>query len=506
MGKGRRYEKEPKLNMKKVFAVIIAVVVLVMFIFIIQGILQKGQDSGKITSESYFAMFKDNKWGVINSKGEVVIDPSYAEIIVIPDNNKDVFLCTYDVNYETGEFKTKAINSKNEEILKGYEQLEAVTNSDENNNLWYETNVIRVKKNGKYGLIDLDGKEILSAEYDQINALKGIKNSLLTLKDGKYGIVNDEGKILVQNKYAEITTLEEDDKSGFIVKNDEGKYGILSYSENQILDTKYDGIYKVYGNDMYVVKEADKQKLVGKDGNVILENGYNEIKAILKNKDNGIIIVKDGKYGVIKTNGETVIEAQYDDLKEAKEGILIAKKDNKYGVIDLTNAVKVEFKYANITYNENADMYILEDENATANILNSNFETKLTGILNELNEEKGYIKLRVGEEYKYYNFKFEQKRSSEVLTANTLYLSKKDGKYGYVDKSENVVIDYIYDDAQEQNSYGFAAVKKDGKWGCIDSNGKTVIEPTYNLDNNLVIDFIGKWYLGQDMNLNYYKQ
>ena len=32
--RGKRYDTEPKLNMKKVFAVIIAIVVIIMFIFI----------------------------------------------------------------------------------------------------------------------------------------------------------------------------------------------------------------------------------------------------------------------------------------------------------------------------------------------------------------------------------------------------------------------------------------------------------------------------------------
>ena len=77
-------------------------------------------------------------------------------------------------------------------------------------------------------------------------------------------------------------------------------------------------------------------------------------------------------------------------------------------------------------------------------------------------------------------------------------------EYGYVNSKGIVVVDYIYDDAKEQNEYGYLAVKKDGVWGSIDKEGKTVIEPTYNLDNNLVIDFIGKWHLGQDLNMNYY--
>ena len=157
-----------------------------------------------------------------------------------------------------------------------------------------------------------------------------------------------------------------------------------------------------------------------------------------------------------------------------------------------------------ISYNEKADLYILEDDSANSTILNSNFETKLQGILNKVDEEKGYLKIRVGDEYKYYNFKFEEKKASEVLTSNTLFLSKKDGKYGFVDKNNVVIINYIYDDATEQNEYGFAAVKQNGLWGSINSEGKNVIEPKYNLDNNLLVDFIGKWHLCEDVSMNYY--
>ena len=112
--------------------------------------------------------------------------------------------------------------------------------------------------------------------------------------------------------------------------------------------------------------------------------------------------------------------------------------------------------------------------------------------------------MRIDDQYKYYNFKCEEKPNTEILINNTLFLSKKDGKYGYVDKKGNVVVDYIYDDATEQNEYGFVAVKKNGLWGAIDKEGKEVIEPKYNLENNLKIDFIGKWHLGQDLNMNYY--
>ena len=257
---------------------------------------------------------------------------------------------------------------------------------------------------------------------------------------------------------------------------------------------------------MYVIIENGKQKLVKKGGEEVLIQNFDKIVGISKAKEDGagVIFTKDNKYGFMNLKGEVLIDATYEELKEAKQGVFIAKKDGKYGIIDLSKTEKLSFNFQSIVYYENADIYVAEDEKFNANILNGNFETKLTGILLDINTDKGYIKLRVGEEYKYYNLKFEEKNASDIFTANTLFLSKKDGKYGFVDKDGKVIIDYIYDDATEQNSCGYAGIKKDGKWGSVDNKGNVVIEPIYNLDDYLLIDFIGKWHLGQDINMNYY--
>ena len=281
MNRGRRYE-EPKLNMKKVFAVIIAIIVIIMFIFIVKGMLTKDKDQSKITSNDYFVSFQNNKWGVIDSKGEAVIDPSYGEMIVIPNSKNDVFLCTYDVNYDTGDYKTKVLNKKNQEIFTNYEIVEAIANKDENNNLWYEDNVLRVKKDGKYGIINLSGKELTNIEYDEIVAMDGIKNTLKVKKDGKYGVMDNEGKELILTQYKDVINLGEDNKAGFIVQADDGKYGVVDYSGISIIKTKYDGISKVYGNDYYVVKQEGKEMLIKKDETQVLTSGFNEIKAILQ--------------------------------------------------------------------------------------------------------------------------------------------------------------------------------------------------------------------------------
>ncbi len=505
MSKGKRFE-EPKLNKKKVLAVIVLFIVIIMCIIMLVGILNEGESLGNVSNINYFAAYQDNKWGVIDSNGDIVINPSYAEMIIIPNSEEDVFLCTYDVNYDDGTYSTQALNSENRQIFTDYEQIEAISSVDENNNLSYNSNVLKVQKSGKYGLINLQGEEVLACEYDEITALQGVENALLVLKEENYGLVNDEGTILLPTEYEEIQALGDEIADGFIVKNSEGNYGIVDSSNTQILGLNYEGISNIYQGDYYVVIQDGKQLVVSKDGTEVLNGNYDEIIAILKNPENGVIYRDGEQYGVMNMSGEIIINPTYDELKEAKTGIFIAKTGNNYGIINLSEEIQVEFNYSSIMYYEKPDLYVTEDESFNNQILDSSYNVRLTGILIDLDEDKEFIEIRQDDEYKYYNFRFEEENESDIFTSNTLFLSKKDGKYGFVDEDGNVVVDYIYDDAENQNSFGFAAVKLDGKWGAIDSDGNVVQEPTYNLDDYLKIDFIGSWYLGKDLNMNYYRK
>ena len=499
MARGKRYQTDGKLNYQKVFAVIIAIAVIIMLVFIIKNVLKEREEITK--DYEYFALYSQNKWGIINQEGEVVIQPSYEEMIVIPDKTKDVFICIYNVNEETGTYQTKAINSKDETILTGYEQIEALDNIDKNSNVWYEENVLRIKKNGKYGLIDLNGKELLPAEYDEITVLEGIENSLIIKKDGKVGLVNDTGSVIIDANYKEIKGLGDTYKDGYITIDEQGKYGLISATKKQILENKYDEILQVPLKEYYAIKENGKQKLINSNGEVLIDSGFDEIKSTTTN---GIIFVKDNLYGEMNTSGEVTIKADYQELKEVKEQIYIAKQNNKYGIIDGLGNGLTAFEYDGMTYNEKADLFFADDSEYKTSIIDNKYDVKTTGILSEVNTDEEYIRMRISDEYKYYNLKGEEISNIQALKNNTIFLDKKDGKYGYVDKKGNAITEYIYDDATEQNKYGFVAVKENGLWGALDKEGKEVIEPKYNLDNNLKIDFIGKWHLGEDLNMNYY--
>ena len=499
--RGRRYSEERKLNVKKVIAVIIAILVIIMFFVGIKELLKdRPKTNDKVFSLAYYTVYENGKWGVIDTKGNVKIKPSYDEMIIIPDNTKPVFVCLENVDYENSTYDTKIINDKNEELYTDYDKVEILYNNDEDHNLWYES-VLKVQKDGKYGLINLDGKEILECVKDSIEVLPGTQGVLITTVDGKKGLTDNLGKEIIENKYTEIESLTNKYENGFIVKNEDGKYGVINYDKSVALEEQYDEIENIYGNQMYVVKEAKNWKVVNTQGESFIENKFDEVKSI---DGENIIIKKAGKYGIIDKNSEEKIPLEYEDLTYAFSNYYIAKKDGKYGMISIDNEEKMSFTYTYIRYISEADFIQAETDSMESQLLDRNFEVKVTGIVTQINQDKNYIRVRQDGEYKYYNFKLEEKENTEILLSNTIFLSKKDGKYGYVNEKGIVVVDYIYEDATEQNKYGYVAVKKDGKWGCLDSKGKVILKPTYSLDDILVVDFISEWHLALDINANYY--
>lgn len=500
--KGKHYDNQPKLNIKKVVATIIAFIAVILVIASIKSALTK-----KITTKTisvpttYFTVYTNDKWGVIDNNGEIIIEPQYEEMIIIPDKNKDVFICTYNVDYNNSTYDTKVLNSKNKEILTEYNKIEAIENYNQNE-VWYENSILKYENNGKYGLIDFDGKLVLSPDYENIYALDGIEKSIIIEKESKKGLVNGIGEIIIEPEYQEISSLTDTYSDGYIVKNNEGKCGIISSDKKVILENKYDSIDHVCGSEMYVVTEGGTYKIIKSNGDTVLDSGFGKVNSI---DGENIVVERDGKFGIINSTGTEILPAEYESLNYCFGNNYIAKKDGKFGVIATDGSTKIEFKYTSMNYVKDANFIQADNEQFKTEIIDKNLNVVLTDIIiSEINTEKGYLRVRIKNDYKYYNFNFEEKKAQDVLATRTLFLVKENGKYGYENNKGDKIVDCKYDDAKEQNEYGYCAVKQNGVWGVLKPNGSVLVEPSINLDSNLYIDFVGEWHLHENLNLNIY--
>ena len=504
--RGRRFDDEPKLNVKKVIATIIALIVIVMVVMSIMSLLnrQETQNQGPV---EYFSMHTKNKWGVINSRGEIVLQPTYDEMIIVPDSTKELFIYSYDVDKDTGSYSTKVINSKGEEILTDYKNIVALDNYTTIDDVWYDKNSLKFERNGKYGLITYSGEQLLSPDYDDIYTLKGLENSIILEKDGKYGLYNDSIKqLILEPIYLEIRAMGNSYTDGYVVKDENEKYGIIGQSKKFIIEPQYDSIKNVFGDSKYVVELEKKTFVIDKDNNTLFELKTGEDIVSIHNDE--FVVSNNKKYGIINSKREEIIEPKYDYLEYAYGDYYIAANKKSCGIIDASGNEQVPFSYTSISYRKDGSFFECENKDFTTDIYDGKCEYKLTGTISEVNSEKAYIRIRVEDEYKYYNFSFEEKTNKDVLSNNTLFLVKENDKYGYVNKDGEKIVECIYDDATEQNKYGFCAVQKDGKWGSIKADGTVVLEPSVDLSDSINIDFIGKWHYDTSsslyLNLNSY--
>lgn len=503
MSRGKRYDGESKLNKKKVAATIIAIIVIIMVIISLKNLFTDNKSVPVMTVQtSYFTVYDNDKYGVIDNNGNTIIGLDYDEYIVIPDKTKDLFICTYDVDYENETYKTKVLNSSGTEILTDYSNIRAIEKRDVND-VWYDNNLLIYEQNGLYGLVDFDGRKVLDADYTDIYALDGTEKSIVVEKDGLKGIVNSNlKKLVIECNYDDISTLSTDSEDDGYIVSSNGNYGIISASGKTILESNYSEIKHVTGNSMYVVNDGSGLKLIDSNLNTVLDSGFDDIVSI--NGEN--LIIKNGdSYGVINTSGESKIPTEYENLSYSTDNYYIAEKNGLYGIISLDNVVCVDFKYVSLEYINSTDFYIGDNSDYTTDIINRNFETKLSNvIISELNTESNYMIVRQDGEYKYYTLNFEEESNRDALKSNTLFLAKNGDKYGYVNKDGELIVDYIYDDAKEQNSYGYCAVKQNGLWGVLASDGTVILEPSVNLDDSLYVDFISDWHLYKDASLNIY--
>lgn len=501
---GHRFKKEErKLNLKKVFIVLILPILIPVIIYGSKLYLKNvHQYSIKRTEvPGYFSVLGENgKWGVISNKGEKIIDTKYEEMVVVPKKDTPLFIITEVEDYKKGKFKTKVLNENGNEIFKTYTNVRPIEYNSKD--VVYDQELLIFEKNGKYGLVDYKGNLKMEAKYDSIETIKGISGKVKVKENGKYGILNTKtNTFIVPALYKSVLNITKDNDTGYDVVFDK-KHGVISSSAVKVLPTEYDEILKVNSKNYYVAKKNGKTKIYNKEG----KEKSNYVNGTTLIEDD-VIIYKNKKYGVKTIEGADLIEAKYENIKKTTSSTYIVKEKSKENIIstDGEKTKRLEKDYDSIRYDEKTNIYIAKNnDNNVEDIYvqekDGSFKLKKQFEILEINEA-GYIKVLENKETKLYNFKLEEVQEKDVIPSNNLFKFKENGKYGFKNSRGEVIVPPIYDDAQYQNVYGYVAVNRNGKWGVLDYTGKVIVEPKYTFKDYLLVDFIGKYHRMKDVNL-----
>lgn len=160
-------------------------------------------------------------------------------------------------------------------------------------------------------------------------------NIVVVSKNGKMGVVDWNTKPIISNKY---TTIEFNEFAQNFIVSDDNKYGVISKNGNVTIELKYDDINIInYSPLLYEVKLNNKFGVINQNGQMIVNMEYdrigfkansNNMESTLIVKDingqDGIVVCKSGKYGIVSLKtGKTIIDCNVDKIysKTSNRGI-----------------------------------------------------------------------------------------------------------------------------------------------------------------------------------------
>ncbi|MFB6454952.1 WG repeat-containing protein [Chitinophaga sp. Hz27] len=434
----------------------------------------------------YLLAAKGNKWGVINLKNEIIVPFNYEHDTYSPRGT----------NWITGLQKNGTyvkINSITKKVYAEPEYTSMETIDD----------MLKVRKNGYFGLIDSEGKTMADFIYDNIdNPYDEFESGpfIAVTKNKKTGLINREGKIVLPLEYdGEIRCYD-----NYIVAKVAGDYKLFDSTGHPVLENSYTSIegfypgYKHSGPLLFVLKKQavyglyfpqtkkliaptfheivkgssdklieveyqDKAGLFTTDGQELFPPIYTKFELL---NDSLYLVQQNKKWGLlnIKTK-QQVMPCNYVDLQPlaAEDTLLeIVQKDsageNKYGVADIQGNILLPVQYSGV--------YLLKGNVLIATTLNGDVPTYNLFDANtrKLQPIAGY---------------------RDYSTVRGQIIVGTEGKYGVIDEHNKAIIPPVYADIRVRSQGIYQVVKNTGSkmmYGYIDSTGKELVPPIYDLD------------------------
>lgn len=354
----------------------------------------------------------------------------------------------------------------------------------------FHEGLARVEKGKKFGFIDKLGNEIIPCKYDDADDFKfGVA---VVEIDDKNGLINKQGNTILVCKYDNIHTFDKDSTAtaylnkkagrinitgdvvipfeyeeccnfseGLSAVRKNGLYGFIDKSNRLIIPCQYEELYDGIGfNEGLVgvkngVGSYGEWGYIDKTGKIVIpfQRGLTG-----KPFSSGLTTIYRGGFdynnwthtpfeiAFINKSGELVCEyIEVRDIQGFRDGYSVIKnKTGWVGLINISGDFVIPCKYSFIA-NGFDDKYVLIDINGKQGMAN---------------KSTGQIVIPIVYEIGYSGWMFHE----GVIPV------KKDGKFGYINECNQIVIPFIYDYATSF-SEGFAVVQRYGKYGYLDRYG-----------------------------------
>lgn len=191
---------------------------------------------------------------------------------------------------------------------------------------------LEVIRKGKGGLIDTNGKDIITCEYASLDYVGN--NRCIVKEHDKYGVIDLAGKTILETDYDFIQATPSGEYIIGIYKSSVNgtRYGLADSKGKEVLDPQFRSLEM--GSDKNLLLAENKNSnilLVDRLGNELSEKRFEEARF---DPFGNIIVKTENGYGVINSQIEWLVRDRYDELYPLTRNCYLVDMDDDHGVIN----------------------------------------------------------------------------------------------------------------------------------------------------------------------------
>lgn len=215
------------------------------------------------------------------------------------------------------------------------------------------------ERDGKWGLLDTKGKELLPPQYDKIEPSEPHSQWLTIQLNGKKGVETMNGKTVLEARFEFIRGIP---GCNFVVR-DSGKYRIINKKNEVLLPLEFDSVRIRSDGRLMVVRRDGRFGMVNFKGEILLPVEYEQLVM----EDSWIVGVRNGLYNAWNATIVGMDTFKYDWWSPEYPYGFIVKKNGKAGFINLLGKVILPLQYDEIrrVYPEPGEYHVLKSGQTT---------------------------------------------------------------------------------------------------------------------------------------------
>lgn len=411
------------------------------------------------------------KYGIINTKGKVVIPPQYNSLEF---DKSGCLLVSESPNSWDKKAVHKKVNYNNETVLVNgdglvklpekysigrdfHEGLAAVAVAHKEEHPFIS--LFGEIKVHKWGFINVDATEIIECVYDDVSDFM-FGHSVVS-KSGRKGIINIAGECVIPIEYYDITILSKD----YVKVKKDDLVGLINFKNESIVSINYSDILEPY-EGLFPIKQNGLWGFINNREEVVVDAKYKDAHCF-----------HEGLAAVFETNVWKFINAKGDEIIRIPRGFEVGDFHNGVAVVSFSDKDNVFVEHK-----------LLRNGHYLVDGIEINLDVDC--IYRVYHFHDGLAKVRVDDSWGFINMKGE-------IVISGIFENVSDFKDGYskfldnkeenvcLDKSGNLVVlgkietatfSSIYCEAKHF-SQGLYLLKRkeDGFVGVVDRYSKTVI-------------------------------